>query len=104
MGKPELGQKLTCTGCAIRFYDLNHTPISCPKCGLVQTAPKPRWSQSHRPASTRWQQKPTAVANDAAPAADDVADIDPDMETIDPPDDDDDDDDGIEVIPAVEEI
>jgi uncharacterized protein (TIGR02300 family) len=30
---PQLGTKRTCTTCGARFYDLNKSPIICPKCG-----------------------------------------------------------------------
>ena len=33
MTKPELGTKRLCTQCGARYYDLNTTPITCPKCG-----------------------------------------------------------------------
>jgi len=33
MTKPELGTKRVCTNCSARYYDLNKTPITCPKCG-----------------------------------------------------------------------
>jgi uncharacterized protein (TIGR02300 family) len=33
MTKPELGTKRACTECGARYYDLNMTPITCPKCG-----------------------------------------------------------------------
>lgn len=33
MVNPQLGTKRTCTTCGARFYDLNKTPIVCPKCG-----------------------------------------------------------------------
>lgn len=33
MAKPELGTKRTCLTCATKFYDLNRSPITCPKCG-----------------------------------------------------------------------
>jgi len=33
MTKPELGTKRLCTECGARYYDLNTTPITCPKCG-----------------------------------------------------------------------
>ncbi len=36
VGRPELGTKCTCAGCAERFYDLNRTPAICPKCGATQ--------------------------------------------------------------------
>jgi len=33
VAKPELGTKRLCAHCGARFYDLNHAPITCPKCG-----------------------------------------------------------------------
>ena len=33
MAKPELGSKRVCVSCGARFYDLNKSPIKCPKCG-----------------------------------------------------------------------
>jgi uncharacterized protein (TIGR02300 family) len=35
VAKPELGIKRLCAHCGAKFYDLNHTPITCPKCGTV---------------------------------------------------------------------
>lgn len=35
MTKPELGTKRQCASCGARFYDLLHSPITCPKCGTV---------------------------------------------------------------------
>ena len=32
MTKPELGTKRLCANCSARYYDLNKTPITCPKC------------------------------------------------------------------------
>ena len=32
MAKPDLGTKRLCAGCGAKFYDLNRTPIVCPKC------------------------------------------------------------------------
>jgi uncharacterized protein (TIGR02300 family) len=49
MTKPELGTKRLCTECGARYYDLNTTPIACPKCGarfkIVETKTGPRPSQ-----------------------------------------------------------
>ena len=46
MAKPELGTKRLCANCSVKFYDLNKTPITCPKCHTVMeivTAPtRPR--------------------------------------------------------------
>ena len=33
MTKPEWGSKRTCLNCGTRFYDMQRTPIVCPKCG-----------------------------------------------------------------------
>ena len=33
MAKMEWGTKRTCPNCGARYYDLNHDPIVCPKCG-----------------------------------------------------------------------
>lgn len=33
MGKVDLGEKLSCSDCGARYYDLNKTPALCPKCG-----------------------------------------------------------------------
>ena len=35
MAKPELGTKRLCAHCGTKFYDLNHAPITCPKCGTA---------------------------------------------------------------------
>jgi uncharacterized protein (TIGR02300 family) len=35
VAKPELGTKRLCAHCGARFYDLNHSPAACPKCGAV---------------------------------------------------------------------
>jgi uncharacterized protein (TIGR02300 family) len=47
VAKPELGTKRLCASCGAKFYDLNKTPIMCPKCGTpfevvpVTTRPRP---------------------------------------------------------------
>ncbi|WP_341704295.1 TIGR02300 family protein [Ferrovibrio sp.] len=33
MAKPEWGNKRRCLSCSAAFYDLNKSPILCPKCG-----------------------------------------------------------------------
>jgi uncharacterized protein (TIGR02300 family) len=35
MTKPELSTKRLCVHCEAKFYDLNQSPITCPKCGAV---------------------------------------------------------------------
>lgn len=46
MARPELGSKHQCQNCGTRFFDLNKSPIACPKCGttiedLTRTAHSP---------------------------------------------------------------
>jgi uncharacterized protein (TIGR02300 family) len=51
VAKPELGTKRLCAHCGARFYDLNHAPAACPKCGAVfEAVVGPR---SGRPESAR---------------------------------------------------
>ena len=41
MARPELGNKHHCEHCNARFFDLNSSPIACPKCGkIVEGAPR----------------------------------------------------------------
>ncbi|MEO8669266.1 MAG: TIGR02300 family protein, partial [Bauldia sp.] len=35
MTKVELGTKRLCPNCGTKYYDLNRSPIVCPKCGTV---------------------------------------------------------------------
>jgi uncharacterized protein (TIGR02300 family) len=46
VAKPDLGTKRLCAGCGAKFYDLNRTPIVCPKCETefvpVVVAPRTR--------------------------------------------------------------
>ncbi len=39
MNKEQLGTKRLCAECALRFFDLNHDPIHCPKCQAVFVVP-----------------------------------------------------------------
>lgn len=60
MAKPELGTKRLCASCGAKFYDLNHDPITCPKCGTVhEVAPVPQ--RGGRPEAAR------PVAQEAEP-------------------------------------
>jgi uncharacterized protein (TIGR02300 family) len=34
MTKQELGTKRLCARCGAKYYDLHHSPITCPKCGM----------------------------------------------------------------------
>ena len=35
MTRPELGTKRLCAHCGAKFYDLHHSPITCPRCDTV---------------------------------------------------------------------
>jgi uncharacterized protein (TIGR02300 family) len=35
VARPELGSKHQCQSCGTRFFDLNRSPVACPKCGTV---------------------------------------------------------------------
>ena len=59
MAKPELGTKRLCASCGVRFYDLNKSPIVCPKCETVFVPP----------VLTRARPEPAAAAKPVAPAS-----------------------------------
>jgi uncharacterized protein (TIGR02300 family) len=42
VAKPELGTKRLCSNCSAKFYDLNKSPIICPKCNTVLEIAIPR--------------------------------------------------------------
>lgn len=73
MVKPELGQKRACTSCGAKFYDLNHDPIVCPKCGTVfdaAAAVKPRRARAvadEKPAKGKKTPKHAEVADTDIP-------------------------------------
>jgi uncharacterized protein (TIGR02300 family) len=50
MTKPELGTKRLCAHCGAKFYDLHHSPITCPKCDAVFDAVQ---------VSSRWRTETT---------------------------------------------
>jgi uncharacterized protein (TIGR02300 family) len=54
ISKPELGQKMTCSACAARFFDLCRVPAICPKCGVEQRAARAASPYSTRIAPKRW--------------------------------------------------
>ena len=73
MGRPELGTKRTCVGCNERFYDLNRSPATCPKCGAEQPQEKPRIPRPPRGTfgnrfQTRQPVAPAAADDDVEPA------------------------------------
>src|SRR6185312_14995590 len=97
MGKAELGTKCTCVSCGERFYDLNRTPATCPKCATAQPPPVAKVYRVTRasPGKGAFDRRPRpAVAEEAADEvvvddAEESADADDDVAEIDDDDDDD---------------
>lgn len=87
MGKVDLGEKLTCSSCGARFYDLNKSPAECPKCGAENERPKT--FKSKRADTTP---KPAKKAPEPTKDKDDEADDLEDIEDIEDDDSDDDED------------
>jgi uncharacterized protein (TIGR02300 family) len=68
VAKPELGTKRLCSNCSAKFYDLNKTPIVCPKCNTVQevaitrSRPEPVAARAPAPAEEETLAPETAEA------------------------------------------
>ena len=107
MAKPEWGQKRTCSGCGLRFYDLIRDPITCPNCG--ETIDPTAFSRTRRsrtaPAkpvvTTTPIEKETTDPDEAAAVTD--SDDNDDNILEDPSDLDEDGDDVSEVVDRVED-
>ena len=62
MSKAELGTKRRCLTCAAPFFDLNRTPIVCPKCTAVfQVVEYARSRQKWAPSPPTATKKPTLI-------------------------------------------
>jgi uncharacterized protein (TIGR02300 family) len=73
VAKPEWGTKRRCLSCAAKFYDLNRSPIECPKCGAAFQIETPRQARENaRAAVAPVKAKPIekAVVDAAADEAD----------------------------------
>ncbi len=66
MVKTKWGAKRACLGCGERFYDLNHNPATCPKCGLEFNPAATQKSSRSRGTA------PVEVAEKAPPASAEV--------------------------------
>ena len=64
MAKAKLGTKRTCTSCGLRYYDLNKTPITCPRCN-AEFDPESLLK-------TRKSRQPTKAANDDESSAGEI--------------------------------
>ena len=64
MAKPEWGVKRACQSCAAKFYDLNRSPITCPKCAAPFDPEALLKSRRSRPAPAKAAKpKPQAAAD-----------------------------------------
>ena len=63
MAKPELGTKRLCGNCSAKFYDLNKTPIVCPKCQTVMELSQ---------VAARTRAEPVTPARAVAPVAEET--------------------------------
>jgi hypothetical protein len=95
LGQVDLGEKLTCSSCGARFYDLNKTPALCPKCGAENQRPKVSKTKKVAAAPKPVKEAPKAAA-DADGDTDDVEDDEED-DLINDADDLDDDDDDVDI-------
>ena len=69
MVKASWGIKRTCQNCAARFYDLNKSPIKCPKCGREHDREDFTKVRRGRSAATAAAVSAAAAAAAAAPEA-----------------------------------
>ncbi len=65
----ELGKKLVCPSCAVKFYDLGNDPAECPKCDTIFSAEPILPSKEDRPPAT--EEKPKEIEEEKADAKDD---------------------------------
>ncbi len=68
MAKPEWGVKRVCQSCAVKFYDLNRSPITCPKCATPFDPEALLKSRRSRPAPPVKAAKPEPEARAEAAA------------------------------------
>ncbi|MDP2700411.1 FYDLN acid domain-containing protein [Thalassospira sp.] len=65
------GKKRHCLACGTKYYDLNRTPVVCPKCGIADGVAKPKKAAVAKP-------KPEEDED-----IDDVIDLDADVDDVD---------------------
>lgn len=73
MSKPEWGTKHTCQSCGAKYYDLNRSPVICPKCG-TEFDPDALLRSRRIRTTTAKPEAPVAAAKPAKKAAAETAD------------------------------
>ena len=93
MPKEEWGVKRACPKCAVRFYDLQNDPMTCPSCGAEFSVESLMDSGKSRVASAKEAKAKTDVVDEAdvvldddedevAATGDDLLDDDDDDDTV----------------------
>lgn len=81
MDTSALGAKHTCPKCDARFFDLNKTPVVCPKCQTtLETEKKPRVRRAAKDTASTQEVKASPAKGKAAQSDDDDDDIDIDLD------------------------
>ena len=77
MAKPELGNKHQCQHCGTKFFDLNKTPVVCPKCGAVQQVTAARMARAGAAEEDEIENEagPELVSLDEAEAVEETLDV-----------------------------
>jgi len=79
VAKAEWGTKRRCLSCAAKFYDLNRSPIECPKCGAAFQIETPRQARDAARAMVQ-PPKPKVVEKVVEAAAGDDVEVEDDGE------------------------
>jgi len=84
MTKQELGTKRLCAHCGAKFYDLHHSPITCPKCETVfEVAPvSSRFASERAPAPEAKDEAQFVSLGDGEPAESKDDEVEPDDPSI----------------------
>ena len=83
LSKAEWGTKRVCPSCATKYYDLQRTPIVCPRCGAafdpdaVLRSRRTRTTTAERPAQAPAAIRPPSEANEEG---EDLADDDEELD------------------------
>ncbi len=85
----ELGKKLVCPSCSVKFYDLAKEPAECPKCGTIFSAEPILPSKEDRPPAT--EEKPAEIEEEKKEAEDGADEEEPTVVSLEDLDEDDDD-------------
>jgi uncharacterized protein (TIGR02300 family) len=84
VAKPEWGTKRTCQACGVKFYDLGHAPIECPKCGVEYDPEALLKSRRGRAALAPERREPAEVRKPPKPAVEEEeeAGLEEDLEVL----------------------